>query len=357
MSNLRHPLSDIAWDVPEEVYRQDPALSYSTLAKYEREGRFTSLPTLFDRISTPSLTFGSIVDALVTGGEQEFRDRFTIIDSPGLSDTMKTVVETLYGRCKVMDTPFDDISDDTIADVTKECDFYANDKYRNYRIKLVREQGKPYYNMLRTAEGKTAVTPEDVSDARRCVEVLKTSEFTEKYFKDYNAPGESGNMESYYQLKFKGEDKRSGVQYRCMADLILVDHEAKVITPCDLKTSSHPEWEFGKSFTQWRYDIQARLYWRMIRQNMDKDGYYKDFELLNYRFIVVNKKTLSPVVWKYGDTQCGGNLEYIHKNGGLTTFRDPYVIGKELHDYLEKKPKYPFEIKELNSIEWFLEHE
>ena len=31
----RKSLKDISWQVSEEEYRQDPALSYSTLAKYE----------------------------------------------------------------------------------------------------------------------------------------------------------------------------------------------------------------------------------------------------------------------------------------------------------------------------------
>ena len=34
----RKSLKSISWDVPEEIYRIDPALSYSILAKYEREG-------------------------------------------------------------------------------------------------------------------------------------------------------------------------------------------------------------------------------------------------------------------------------------------------------------------------------
>ena len=40
-------LKDISWQVTEEEYRQDKALSYSTLAKYERGG-FKSLKSLFD---------------------------------------------------------------------------------------------------------------------------------------------------------------------------------------------------------------------------------------------------------------------------------------------------------------------
>ena len=60
----RKSLYDISWKVSEPVYRADPALSYSTLSRYEREG-FNNLDKLFDRLETPSLTFGSCVDTLI----------------------------------------------------------------------------------------------------------------------------------------------------------------------------------------------------------------------------------------------------------------------------------------------------
>ena len=41
-------LKDISWQVTEEEYRADSAYSYSTLAKFEREG-FDKLETLFDK--------------------------------------------------------------------------------------------------------------------------------------------------------------------------------------------------------------------------------------------------------------------------------------------------------------------
>ena len=33
----RKSLRSISWDVSEETYRADPAVSYSTLARYERD--------------------------------------------------------------------------------------------------------------------------------------------------------------------------------------------------------------------------------------------------------------------------------------------------------------------------------
>ena len=80
-------LKTISWNVSEETYRQDSALSYSTLAKYERGG-FNSLPTLFDKVESPSLLFGSMVDTLLTDGQDAFNERFFVADFPEIPDTI-----------------------------------------------------------------------------------------------------------------------------------------------------------------------------------------------------------------------------------------------------------------------------
>ena len=83
----RKSLKDISWQVDESTYRADPALSYSILARYEREG-FNNLDKLFDRIETPSLIFGSCVDTFITGSEEEFNKLFMVAEfDNNLSDT------------------------------------------------------------------------------------------------------------------------------------------------------------------------------------------------------------------------------------------------------------------------------
>lgn len=83
--------------------------------------------------------------------------------------------------------------------------------------------------------------------------------------------------------------------------------------------------------------IQGRLYWRIINANLKNDYFFKDFELMNYRFIVVNKYTLTPLVWEFPLTKTYGTL--IDKNGNK--YRDPYEIGAELQSYLDLRPRVP----------------
>ena len=132
--------------------------------------------------------------------------------------------------------------------------------------------------------------------------------------------------------------------------LIVVDTFNKAIYPCDLKTSSHYEWDFPKSFIDWCYFIQAQLYWEIIHQNLMKDDYFKNYKLMNYRFIVVNRKTKTPLVWEFEDTRAITDLTY-----GDITLRNWRNIVKELDNYLKNTPKVPqgIDLYNANSIKQY----
>lgn len=88
-------LKDISWQVPESVYRADPALSYSILARFEREG-FNKLDHLFDKISSQSLLEGSMVDCLITGSIDEFNELYCVADFPSIGEKELQVIMALY---------------------------------------------------------------------------------------------------------------------------------------------------------------------------------------------------------------------------------------------------------------------
>ena len=334
-------LYDISWQVSEKEYRTDPALSYSTLARYEREG-FNNLDKLFDRVETPSLTFGSAVDSLITGGQEEFDERFMVAEFPSTPDSITKMVKSLFSQYGDSYRSLVTIPDDAIIKETEYQSYQMNWKPET-RAKVIKEKGADYYNLLFIAGSKTILDTQTYQDVCNAVRALKESESTKFYFADNN-PFEP-NIERFYQLKFKA--CLEGIEYRCMSDLLIVNHENKTIQPIDLKTSSHAEWDFYKSFVEWNYQIQARLYWSIIRQNMDKDEYFKDFELLDYMFIVVNRRTLTPLVWNCPLTRFVGTL-YFGKNKQIE-MRDPEDIGKELSFYLSSRPKVPMGINETSS--------
>ena len=340
----RKSLEDISWKVTEEVYRKDPSLSYSTLARYEREG-FNNLDKLFDRVESPSLTFGSAVDTLITGSEEEFNDKFMVAQLDNtLSDTLITITNRLFDRWKDTYNNIKDIPEDKVIETIQDIS-WNNHWLPKTRVTKIKGDCAAYYKLLYLSEGKTILSTYVYQDVINAVDKLKSADSTKFYFEQNNVFDNS--IERFYQLKFKATF--NNVDYRCMADEILVLHDYKTIIPIDLKTSYKPEWDFYKSFIEWGYMIQSRLYWRIIRNNMDKDPYFKDFKLANYRFIVINKKTLVPLVWEFESTQKIGD---ITTKEGLV-LRDPFVIGEELKEYLTNKPIVPkgIELIKPNNLE------
>ena len=340
---MNKSLKEISWDVPEEVYRQDSALSYSTLAKFKRSG-FNELAHLFDRIETPSLTFGSAVDSIITGGEDEFNSRFMVAEFPPVPDSIITIVKYLFESYNHDYRILENIPDKEIIEVASQFNYQNNWKPET-RAKVIKEKGSAYYRLLYLSRDKTILDTATNIDVRKAVEALRNSPTTRWYFAPDN-PFE--NVERLYQLKFKAT--LNGIEYRCMADLLLINYDKKEIIPIDLKTSGKPEWDFYKSFIDWSYQIQARLYWRIIRDNLDRGPFLKDFKLLDYRFIVVNRKTLIPLVWECEFTQQKGLIKFND-----VEFEDPEDIGKELHTYLTSNLSVPIGInlEGTNSLtEW-----
>lgn len=374
-TDKRPTLYDISWKVPESVYRADPALNYSLLSAYERNGRFDSFEHLFDKIESSSLTFGSLVDCLLTDPKEDFEKRFMVAQFPEIGDQLINIAKALFDKFgkpvekgsqeesfgEKFYPDFNNIPDEDLSQVGLDCNYYANKRYDKYRVKMIRENCEQYYVLLLAAGNRQVISQTDYDDAVKCVEALNMSPATASIM---SLP-DNINYEEFYQLKFKGIGQftpaSKPLEYRVMADKIIVDHKRQIVYPFDFKTSYKPEWDFYKSFKEWRYDLQARLYWRVIRYNMDKNPYYKDFKLADYRFIVVNRKTLTPLVWEFPLTTTTGTIKY--KNEWNTTYklRDPYEIGEELKYYLDHKdiPHHlPIGISEgVNNIMDFLKME
>ena len=342
-------LSDIALNITEEEYRADPALSYSTLSRFDREG-FANIDKLFDKQETPSLLLGQLVDTILTDGEDEFNRRFVVAEYPDIPDSIIQIVKALFNEFSVTHRTLESIPNEEVIGFASRFNYQNNWKPET-RAKVIKEKGNRYYDLLYLTVDKTLVSQDMYNDALRMVDALRTSEATKWYFADNN-PFEP-EIERYYQLKFKAT--LHDVDYRCMADLIICDHKNKELILCDLKTSGHEEYSFASSFLTWNYSYQARLYARVIAENIKKDPYFKDFKLSNYIFIVVNKTTLRPLLWEFPYTHAIGDIKLESEKGYIRILKDPENIGKELSYYLSSRPNVPIGINEIgtnNIVEW-----
>ena len=204
----------------------------------------------FHERDTPSLTFGSAVDTLLTDGSEAFNESFIVCEFPALSDSLISITKYLHNNFHENHRKLSTISDSEINNAALMFGYYSNPKYENFRIKNIKETCDEYYSLLTLANGKVVLSQNDYEDVITCADELRNNPVTSNFFKIN--PFET-HIEKVFQLKFKAEF--NGIPVRCMFDELIVDHENKIIYPIDLKTTGHAEEEFEDSFSQWRYEI------------------------------------------------------------------------------------------------------
>lgn len=346
---MEKSLADISLKITEQEYREDKSFHYSTLAGFERSG-FNYLLQNNERVETPALIFGSCVDALITGGVEEFTKKFVVGEEIVISNTVKDIITALFTKNYPEHKTFNKVSDEDILLEIRNYGYASKSNWTDQtKIKKIRESGSDYYVFLSKKTDKTVISREVYNDVMNCVQALKTSESTSSYF----SPN-TKDIEHLYQLKFHAT--LNGIDYCAMLDEIIVDHANKTIQPIDLKTSSSNEWDFAESFIKWGYAIQAKLYTRVLLANVKADPYFKDFTVLPFKFIVVNKVTLTPLVWEFKACFEKGNYYYGRYRNLI--IRDPEEIALDLQYYIDNKPKVPYGIdyKGTNSLDTMLEY-
>ena len=318
-------LYDISLKITEPEYRKMPELSYSIISRFQSVGY--DIEKLQEKVSSPSLLFGAATDALLTGGQEEFERNFMVVDLPNIPDSASNCVRIIWNKYKDTYKHLNEIPMDILNTELQLNGFWPNSRYSaQARINgFFKNPVEDYYQLNYIAENKSIITTELYMQILQAVNALKTCSATKNYFAEDNPWDNS--IERLYQLKFRAD--LNGVGYRCMMDECIVLHDKKLIIPVYLKTScSCEEKGFYFNFLQWHYQLQARLYSRILRANLDQDEYFKDFKILNYRFIFCHKDSCSPLVWEFEETHSKGTL-YLgrHKQIGLP---DPEDLGKEL---------------------------
>ena len=285
---MRKSLADISWQVDETTYRADNALSYSKLSQFFKNGPKALISN--EKIDTPSLRFGSLVDCILTASE-EFDDRFYVADIDRFSDTIRKIVERIYLEHTDFTDQICEIQEDLLINILNEENYQSNWKDRT-RIDKIIDLGQDYYTVLKYSTGKIVISPQEFSEAQQCVMTLKTHPFTYQIFEC------NEDEEIFYQLKFKTTiEDCDNSEVRIMTDCIKVNHKEKWIQIYDLKTTGKDEEKFEESFDAWNYWIQAGLYEDVVDLITSADDYFSEFNLLPFKFIVINKVNLRPIVW------------------------------------------------------------
>jgi hypothetical protein len=302
-------------EISEREYRNLEACSYSTLAGIYRKGHKLHA----DQKESQALTFGSLVDCICLTPE-DFEDNFYIVPkSPTAS------LEILARYLIKVDFLITNINSqqERLLEIMDELELWVKNTSK-VRMNKITSNFIEYVNSKIENKHKLVISLEDLEKASKIKTTLDTHFITQHIFHP-----EDEYMDTLTQVK--GTFSIDNIPMKFMCDIVVLDHEQKLIYIYDLKTGSSALNYFENSYIDYRYDIQHYIYTEGIKATkhlLQKDT--EQYEVVPLQFIYIDKNYVEvPTIYKV-------DKEYDIYNGYKTKF------GRELKGVKELLKEYVF---------------
>jgi len=260
----------IAGKRTEAEYRKIPLDSSSSLKEFSLDRRkykkrYIDGEKVEEEDSKASIT-GRVTETLLFEKDQ-FDERFYLSSTASTpSGNMGLFVEALYKHSQ---------SEGSFEEACKLAYKDSGYKWSFEKVleKFVGSDAEIYYNEIRNvrSKGLTVVTLDEVNNAERIVEELKTNEFTAPILNLEDS--ERYTILVQYQVE---EFEVDGLPLKAMMDYIVIDHKDKTIQVYDLKCVWSVENFYEEYYLYRRAYIQAYIYkeacWTILN-NLELEGY------------------------------------------------------------------------------------
>jgi hypothetical protein len=215
---------------------------------------------------------------------ENFEKQFII--QPGKTPTGKTldVLLKVYEHYLELNNPDLELSDmsDTILNILSSINLHQSLKTDEQRIdKIITSENKDYFNFLKVREGKS-ITDHGTK--------LKVEESV-NYVKANNEIMSLLNLEStdtYNELYLNIDIPNVSFGLKGFIDNISIDHSSKTIFVNDLKTTSKPIQRFPESIEFYRYDLQAAIYYTLVKHKIKELDEKAEKYKIVFTFIAVD---------------------------------------------------------------------
>ena len=269
----------------EEFYGKDFSFSYSSL------NRLLFSPSLFYKdyilkdkeIKTDKyLVEGKLVHCLVFEPEN-LKEKFSIVPGKAPSDNIRKVLKnlTLYTDSDTIE----DIEDDVILSTLKEFNLYQSLKLDEARVKKIKVSDyEPYWEFLSNSN-VDVINQDTLFDCTAKAEVIKANKDVMELFSNTQTDFDLDPIHTYAEeyLSCKLKDKTYGL--KGIVDFYKIDDNEKLVTVCDLKTTSKSISDFKETVEFYKYWLQAAIYCKLVWENLSDDQ--KDYKII-YKFVVID---------------------------------------------------------------------
>jgi hypothetical protein len=283
---------------------------------------------------TLAATIGRVVETLLLE-PQEFDKRFYM--SSCATAPTGLMLEFVSALCKHTEEATDDFGNisRTFEDIARDAYVDSGFKIKFDAVigKFVGSDAEIYYNEMRKvkAGGLTVVSTEDVANAEKIVDELRTNPVTSQIVNLTN----SARWQVFNQMQIEGYTV-DGQIFKSMIDKVIVDREQRTIQVYDLKCTWSVENFYEEYYLYRRAYIQAYLYYKAAEQlTFINDGEWSDYRVLPPKFIVCDSTNYyNPLIYQLS----------------LEDLNDAY------HGFDHKGRKYPGVNELIQDLKWALEN-
>lgn len=265
----------------EEEYRASNCMSYS-IAKDIHDN-----PKVLTEEKKESdkewFTFGKLVDLLLTSPIEGF-DKKVFVNDKVPSEQYKNMIDFIVAT----GLPITELSDAQINDIYSQSGSNVNWGLPVKRQKMI-DNCSDYLDVLTKHAGKLIVDSKTYLEANAMADMLKKHKWTKELFMDEKEQL-ANHLEIFYQYKISYIYEN--IQCKSMIDILVVDHDARLILPYDLKTGSDTPRNFIRNaLYKYRYGYQGVLYLEGLKKFIAQHEEFKDYEIDTFKFIYVSRLT------------------------------------------------------------------
>ena len=284
--------------ISEQDYRDLELPSYSMLASISKQG----IDVVKGEKVGFDFKFGSLVDCLCFE-PHKVDDIFYAGSSPkpptknvkDICDILLSDIDAKPGQTQIQESA---LGRRKVAKITTDLIDYKTQiisaaaslgVYKNYTEEKLMESvsvGQEYFKDRLECRGKILIKPEMWAIANAAAITLQSHRFTGKYFNHKTA-----GIQILYQYKF--DTKVNGRRVKGMLDCLIINHNAKVIIPVDLKTGEEAAQHFPQLLLGYRYYIQGALYREALKSIVDLDFDLTGYVVNPFEFVYLSKMNIN----------------------------------------------------------------
>lgn len=152
-----------------------------------------------------------------------------------------------------------------------------NDDSFKERVKKIDK----FYESNKDSRGKKLVKKDLWLNIFTMSNALKEDNNTSLYFNNDNLSKRQNMYRKTIEFEFEG------IKFKCILDIIHIDHENKTVQAVDLKYTSSRIIYFEDEFFKYRYDIQSTIYTKSLKSFIE-DNNLDGYSVIEPAYVVVN---------------------------------------------------------------------